>query len=822
MQDPVPGGIDMLETASRNVHIRAAQGRDMLAHACTAIAAAAGFAALAGWVLDMPLLASLRSDWIPMAPSTALLFVLYAGALHYVRRPSGRRAALRTGIGVGSAGALIGLVLFLLSSRGIYLAAERLGLGATATVHGAPTGHMSPMTAFCFAVAGLSLVASLWSTPARRWPAIAGFWLAGLMAFASAVFLLAYVFGMPLFYEGPLIPPALPTTVALAALGAALLELAGRRAWARDPGLSAAERRQSRYFVLVFALMAAGIVITGTVYFRSQLAQRRMAIESQLSAVATLKIGEMVRWREQRFGDAMLFHRNPAFGDLMQRALGPFPDAQAEQRLRIWLQQARDGLGYEKVSLFDARAVARVSVPDGPPSAHELDQARRALGSDQVGLEDFHRDPVTGAPHMLLLVPVLNDAAGSRSIGVVMLQIDPSRHLYPLIQHWPVPSRTAETLLVRRDGDDVLFLSDLRFRNNTALALRFPLTRTDLPAAMAVLGQQGVVEGIDYAGLPVLAAVGPVPGTPWFMVARMSSREAFGQLAQNMGLAAGAVAAVLFSAALALGVIWRQRRAMQLQERSRADILAQSARELARANAALEASARDLARSNLELEQFAYIASHDLQEPLRMVVGYVQLMQKRLAGGLDAETAEFMGFAVDGALRMQALIQDVLAYSRVTTQGRPFEPVDGAAALEEARTLLAGRIAATGAQIDAQPLPVVMADRTQLVQLFQNLLGNAIKFCRDRAPRVRVDAAHEPGRWRFSVTDNGIGIAPEYREQVFVIFKRLHTRREYPGTGIGLAICKRIVERHGGEIGIDPAPGGGSVFWFTLPEEPIP
>ena len=205
-----------------------------------------------------------------------------------------------------------------------------------------------------------------------------------------------------------------------------------------------------------------------------------------------------------------------------------------------------------------------------------------------------------------------------------------------------------------------------------------------------------------------------------------------------------------------------------------------------------------------------------------MVVGYVQLMQKRLAGGLDAETAEFMGFAVDGALRMQALIQDVLAYSRVTTQGRPFEPVDGAAAIEEARTLLAGRIADSGAQLDAQPLPVVMADRTQLVQLFQNLLGNAIKFCRDRAPRVRVDAAHEPGRWRFSVTDNGIGIAPEYREQVFVIFKRLHTRREYPGTGIGLAICKRIVERHGGEIGIDPAPGGGSVFWFTLPEEPIP
>ena len=186
---------------------------------------------------------------------------------------------------------------------------------------------------------------------------------------------------------------------------------------------------------------------------------------------------------------------------------------------------------------------------------------------------------------------------------------------------------------------------------------------------------------------------------------------------------------------------------------------------------------------------------------------------------LDADTREFMGFAVDGALRMQNLIQDILAYSRVSTKGQALAPTDSAAALKEALALLASRIDETGAEVDAQSLPVVDADRRQLVQLFQNLVGNAIKFCKDHAPRVRVQAARETGRWRFSVTDNGIGIAPEYRDQLFVIFKRLHTRREYPGTGIGLAICKRIVERHGGEMGIESAPGGGSVFWFTLPEE---
>jgi signal transduction histidine kinase len=237
---------------------------------------------------------------------------------------------------------------------------------------------------------------------------------------------------------------------------------------------------------------------------------------------------------------------------------------------------------------------------------------------------------------------------------------------------------------------------------------------------------------------------------------------------------------------------------------------------------ALEKSVRALARSNSELEQFAYVASHDLQEPLRMVVGYVQLLERRLADKLDKETREFMGFAVDGALRMQGLIHDILAYSRVSSKGEPLVPVDSAAALQEALDMLAGRIAETEARVDAQPLPRVMADRAQLMQLFQNLIGNALKFCKDRAPRVRVEATHQGGWWRFTVADNGIGIAPEYRAQLFVVFKRLHTRREYAGTGIGLAICKRIVERHGGQIGIESAPAGGALFWFTLPEEKLP
>jgi PAS domain S-box-containing protein len=237
----------------------------------------------------------------------------------------------------------------------------------------------------------------------------------------------------------------------------------------------------------------------------------------------------------------------------------------------------------------------------------------------------------------------------------------------------------------------------------------------------------------------------------------------------------------------------------------------------------VQARTAQLQSANTELQQFAYVASHDLQEPLRMVTSYVQLLEKRLADKLDPDTRDFMGFAVDGALRMQKLIQDILAYSRVGTRAQPLAAVDSATALQEALHLLAGQIEETGAEVDAHALPTVLADRTQLTQLFQNLIGNAIKFCPGRAPRVQIEARRETGgsgaRWRFTVTDNGIGIAPEYRDRIFIMFQRLHTRREFPGTGIGLAICKRIVERHGGAIGVEPAAGGGSVFWFTLPEE---
>ncbi len=234
---------------------------------------------------------------------------------------------------------------------------------------------------------------------------------------------------------------------------------------------------------------------------------------------------------------------------------------------------------------------------------------------------------------------------------------------------------------------------------------------------------------------------------------------------------------------------------------------------------ALRITAEELGRSNKDLEQFAYVASHDLQEPLRMVTGFVQLLQQNYGGRLDADADKYIGYAVDGAKRMRSLIDDLLTYSRAGSRGQTLAPTDVGAALRQALANLRTGIEETAAEITCGELPTIPVDHVQLVQLFQNLVGNALRFRGDAPPQIHVDAVRKDDHWLFAVRDNGIGIDPEYRDRIFLIFQRLHTRKQYPGTGIGLAICKKIVDRHGGRIWVESQEGQGATFHFTIPAQ---
>jgi PAS domain S-box-containing protein len=227
----------------------------------------------------------------------------------------------------------------------------------------------------------------------------------------------------------------------------------------------------------------------------------------------------------------------------------------------------------------------------------------------------------------------------------------------------------------------------------------------------------------------------------------------------------------------------------------------------------------ELKRSNDELQQFAYVASHDLQEPLRMVASYTQLLAKRYKGRLDSEADEFIAYAVDGSTRMQGLIQDLLAYSRSGTNEKALREISTEKALKDALSNLRATIQESDALVTHDSLPAVTSDDTQLVQVFQNLVGNAIKYRSAEVPHVHVSATKNGGKdWIFSVRDNGLGIDPQYFQRIFVLFQRLHGREQFKGTGIGLTICKKIVERLGGRIWVESQPEKGSIFYFSLPE----
>jgi PAS domain S-box-containing protein len=318
--------------------------------------------------------------------------------------------------------------------------------------------------------------------------------------------------------------------------------------------------RRARILVLIFCALSAGIVLAGLLQYQSYRRRYRAEVAAQLSSIAELKINDLRQYRAERLGDAAVLCGNPAFSALVRRTLAAPQDRDAKGQLQGWLKNVRSSYGYDRIRLLDVRGVTRLSVPPGLPSVNPLISGRSAqvLAAGKPEFQDFYINEQDGKPYLSLLAPIRETAKGGRPLGVVVLRISPRDYLYPYIQRWPTPSRTAETLLVRKDGDDILYLNELRFQKDTALKLRIPLTRTDIPAVAAVLGRTGVMEGVDYRGEATIAAIQPVPGSPWFLAARIDASEVYGPLRRQFQLMAGFICVLLASAGLGMLLLWRR------------------------------------------------------------------------------------------------------------------------------------------------------------------------------------------------------------------------------------------------------------------------
>ncbi len=350
---------------SKRVQDRVPYGR--LIHIGGAVAASAGGLALLGWSLGLPVLASLGAGKIPMAPSTAMLFVLYGVTLVLRVRAPRHRGGHRLGVAVYCSGALVALLLLVLSYQRIYLQAEALGFRTVGVVDGAPIGHMSPATALGFLVASLSFLASRPTVLHRRWRAVMAWCFACLLPAAGATALVAYLYGAPLLYGSSFIPPAATTCLAFVALGIALLALADPPAWLRGEPVGAASRPAALLFS-AFALLTVGIITAGYVSFRSYEAKFRVEVERQLSSVADLKVSELVQFRRERFGEGSILLGNGVFAALVQRVFDDPGDSQARPQLRDWLNKYRTRGQYDRVSLLDAQGATRMAIPESAVS----------------------------------------------------------------------------------------------------------------------------------------------------------------------------------------------------------------------------------------------------------------------------------------------------------------------------------------------------------------------------------------------------------------------------------------------------------------------
>lgn len=685
----------------------------------------------------------------------------------------------------------------------------------------------------------------------------------------------------------------------------------------------------------IFGALTAGILAAAYLHYRTYEQHFRAAVERQLSSIADLKTGELEQWRKERLEDARILFKNPSLTALVRRFVENPGDADAGSQLRLWLGKMQVGHDFDAVHLLDPQGVARLSSPAGiaTPAESQVEVVRDCLHSGQVAFLDFYRNELDGRVYLGICVPVLDEREADRPLGAIFLRTDPETYLYPFIKRWPTESATAETLLLRREGNEVVYLNDLRHRSSTLLSVRVAMDQSEVPAVQAARGRSGTIQGVDYRGEPVLAASRAVRDSPWFVVAKIDVEEVEAPRHERLWQLAALVGALLVSSGSCVGFVWRQQHVRHYRERARVaeearrseqrfrtyfelpligiaitspskgwlevndelctilgysrdqlegmtwaelthpeDLGADAAQfgrvlagelegysmekrfirgdgsilhsELAvrcvrtpegkadyfvalvkdinerrRAMEAVRLSAAALAEKNAEMERFLYAASHDLKSPVVTIQTFLGYLEQDVANADVGRMHKDLGFIRSAADKIARLLDELLEVSRVGRSTNPPERVTFRGLVDEALVAVAGRIADRGVAVSVGDHNLTLhGDAIRLAEIWQNLVENACKFMGDqKEPRIWIGVESRGTETIFHVRDNGIGLDPRHQAKVFELFEKLDPNAE--GTGLGLALVKRIVGLYHGRIWVESeGRGRGACFRFTLPD----
>ena len=650
------------------------------------------------------------------------------------------------------------------------------------------------------------------------------FGFASFVSLVSFALLLAYALGAPLLYGSGVIPPALPTALAFLLLGISLQLAAGARVWPfADSRPQSVDPRASYLLGLIFAFLVVGIITTGFRAFRYLEREHRASEAQQLATIVTLKVERIASWLGERQAQGEKLAANREFAERVGNWLAAAGDSEREV-ISLLLGSQFAGRDYEGVVLLDSGGRQEFSLGEGLEVSGPLPAlVREARVSGKVLRSELYRG-VSGKLSLAWVVPLRGWGADGRqgTLATVILYVGPEHFLFPFIEAWPGVSRTAETQLVRRDGEHVLFLNNLRHYANAALNLRIPLARDEVPAVRAALDSkgisEGVTEGIDYRGVPVLAAVRAVPGSPWFVVGSMDLTEINAALRGRLWLMVLVINLLLLGAGAGVALLWRR----QLYAHRFALLVAGAEKDR---RLAIELEERVVERTaqleaaNRELESFSYSVSHDLKAPLRGIDGYSRLLEESYRDKLDGEGRTFLGNIRHGVAQMHELIEDLLAYSRMERRAPNNVALDLPALVRGVAAACEMEVKKRGGGLRLTiPALTVHADREGLTIVLRNLLENAIKFSRGaEGPSIEIGACAEEGRALLWVRDNGIGFDMKFHGRIFEIFSRLERAEEFPGTGVGLALVRKAMQRMGGRVWAESAPGQGATFFLELP-----